>query len=227
MNKPLGALAALFPALLLALLFGCTDSMRSGSSSQGLSASRVAKLTEKAHQLAESEMARMSAAEMIYRNKVQVNETSIPAMILGESLKTTVYLKIYRNFTGYEVEDIVFSDSVLYPVTYEIRYEYDVLATTHRGSHLLNANSLSSQDREFKLLRHSSTTQRYRCDRSGSYKGAPAGLLSRPNLFFLGEELERATELAPLRVTTMMSSPPSGPPPGTLPPSVGSIPPPP
>lgn len=202
MNKAFGVLAALFSAL----LFGCTDSMSSGSSSRVLSASRIAKLTETASRLAESEMARMSAAEMIYRNKVQYNETILPVL----QTKTGAYLKIYRNFTGYEVEDIVLSDSVLYPITYEIRYDYDVLASTQRGMDLPNAFSLSSQDREFELLRHSSVTQRYRCDWSGDYEGAPSSLLSRPNPFFLSEKLESDSATPSPSSIMVMSPPPSG-----------------
>ena len=99
---------------------------------------------------------------------------------LGE---TGVYIKLYRNFTGYEVVDIYRSDSLIRPIAYAIRFYYKILATAPQHIDLPNAKELAEQDNTFSLLSKHNLTRYYACDVNGDYMGNLPDVPARPNYY--------------------------------------------
>lgn len=118
----------------------------------------------RADELAQSEIARLAAEALLHRSRATLHETRLP--VIGS--KVGVYLKIYREFTGYEVVDIVRSNSVLYPIEMVIRFDFDVLATEVRGMSEPDAQVHAQADFRFRVFRQNSVTRRYRCDSQGN-----------------------------------------------------------
>lgn len=210
------------------VLLGCEKSPPGAHPSQatvvsplaGFSEEYAARLEQKARELAELELARMAAAEMIYRNKAVFQKSQVD-LTGGFVAESGAYVKIYRNFKGYHIEDIYQSGSLKYPIAYEIHYDYDVLATTPRGNHLPNAEELAQQDHEYEILRQGTLVRRYRCDTDGNYEGGLPELPPRPDLF----ELDR--ELMPESGSALPNLFPAGGPPlgiGTPPPFIQTLP---
>lgn len=171
-------------------------------------------LMSKGHELAKRELGRMAAAEMMYRNKVELQEIDSGLYAPG----TGVYLKIYRNFTGYEIEDIYRSESYLYPVAYQIRYTYDLLGTGPAHSSTPDAVKAAEAQNEFSVLGEYSLVRRYRADREGNYVGNLPDLPPRPN-FYRPEEGTEGDEPGAALANPM-------PPGGMMPPGMSPIPPP-
>ena len=121
-------------------------------------------LLERAEELAQSEIARLAAEALVYRSLATLHETRLP--VIGS--KVGVYLKIYREFTGYEVVDLVRSNSVLYPIDIVIRFDFDVLTTEVRGMSEPDAQKHAQADYRFRVFRQDSITQRYHCDSEGN-----------------------------------------------------------
>ena len=74
-------------------------------------------LRGEAVKLAEAELARLSAIELVYRNKVYYHSFSIPQTWL----KGGAYVKMYRQFTDYSVVNITHTTSLLHPVAFSRR----------------------------------------------------------------------------------------------------------
>ncbi len=141
-------------------------------------------LMERARQLAEQELARLSAAEMIYRNKVYdhvyVDEDN--------GVRTDILMKYYRNFRGAEVLDLKRTDSLLYPLEFVIRYDFDMLGTrTEAGLPTTMAETAKKvkNDNSFRVYASDSLVRQYRCDASGEHDQSIAELLPRPNYWEL------------------------------------------
>lgn len=207
-------------ALLGFWLVGCTDPgdpskggmQRLDASLEPTQAEReayTARLMEKGRALAERELARMAAAELTYRNQTEFH--ALPS-VLAESASGS-YVKMYRNFTAYEIEDIYRSESYLFPVAYQVRFDYDLLWTTSRPSSNPKSAALSQDDTHFSVRSRSSVTRRYRANRNGDYQGDLPDLPPRPELFKRGpaDSAERGAAL-PNRL-----------PPGGLPPHLQGL----
>ncbi len=202
-------------ALVLALFMGCTppNSTQTNQTSDDVSAASTdvvhlpnltdprvieeaysAHLLKKAKELAERELGRMAAAELTYRNKATFNQ--IPSGSLFAEGQGT-YIKLYRNFTGYEIEDIYRSESFLYPVAYQVRFNFDMLATPPRSSTLQDAQKVAQTDVEFSVIGTFSLVRRYRADRNGEYVGNLPDLPPRPNYHTRAEGTEEAGAALP------------------------------
>lgn len=134
-------------------------------------------LLEKANALAESEMARLAATELVYRNQVETQEFVLP--VVGS--RTGTVIKMYREFTGYEVIDVVRSDSLLCPIEIAVRYDFDMLGTQPRSFGAPDAETLTRNDFEFDVLWQGNLAHVYQCDREGELLGA---LLELPRANF-------------------------------------------
>lgn len=121
-------------------------------------------LREKANRFAESEMARMAAADMIYRHRVRLFESNVP--VLGTP--TGLYTKVYRHFTDFEVTDITKSESILNPIAFHIRFDYEVVSSPLRRYELEGARELSQADRDFYIIEGRSLRRVYLCDEAGN-----------------------------------------------------------
>jgi hypothetical protein len=128
---------------------------------------RVAEFMEKAHALAEEELAKFNEIERTYMGASRLYRIPHPALI-----QMGVYVKLYREFTSCEVEDILLTRSLRYPIAYRIRFDYEIYATYPR--HVINdkqAKQKSLSDTEFSVLRDGQVRRRYKVDAQGNYKG--------------------------------------------------------
>lgn len=173
-------------------------------------------LIEKANHLARREIARMSAAELLYRNAPTTHR--IVSADLGPNIG--VHTKIYRAFNNYEITDIVRSDSYLNPVTYEITYTYDLLATEPRSLSTPDAEKLVRSDAQFKVLASKRMTRRYSANYDGDFEGGLPGLPPRPDFYTLDADSGVGPASAPMPAAPMgVAGMPPGAPTGTLPPA--------
>ncbi|MCH7959445.1 MAG: hypothetical protein IID08_04915 [Candidatus Hydrogenedentes bacterium] len=164
-------------AFLCVLLAACGGS-RDGDSGPNRGVADRA-LLARAEELAQSEIARLAAEALVYRSNAELHETILP--VIGS--KVGVYVKMYREFTGYEVVDIVRSNSILYPVEIAIRFDFDVLATEVRSIGAPDAQVHAQADYRFRVFRQDSVRRRYRCDPEGN----PVDILPElPRLKFYG-----------------------------------------
>jgi len=155
--------AALF--LVCGVLFGCAPKPSyAGCPDPAF----VARLKEEALALAESEIAKFNAADQLYKDKLEFHE------IRGHPFMSNagIYTKMYRDFYNYELVDIYRSESFLWPITYEIRYDYKAYSTEMRHSDFPESKELAKKDTEYTLRYETSVTRRYRCDQDGEYDGS-------------------------------------------------------
>ena len=164
-------------------------------------------LLEKAEQLAQREIARMSAAELLYRNTATAHR-----IINGDlGVNVGVHTKIYRAFHDYRITDIVRSDSYLNPVTYEITYVYDILATEPRSFSAPDAEKLARSDAQFKRIANHQITRRYPADDNGEFVGILPELLPRPDFYTRDAQLQESGGALSPTVTSTMGAPPVAP----------------
>ena len=111
------------------IVWGCSEpasAPTAESASSGLAAApEAATLMGWAEALAKEELAQMAAAELVYRN--QTYEFSMDG---GEGAIQRAYGKFFRQFRSFNIEDIERTDSVLHPIRYTIRYDFDLLGTS-------------------------------------------------------------------------------------------------
>ncbi len=141
-------------------------------------------LLKKAEELAKSELARLAAAEMIYRNKVYDH------IYFDEDngVRTDVLMKYYRNFHDMEVLDVKRTDSLLYPVEFEIRYDFDMLGTKEVAGPPNTLTELAKSvknDNAFQLYISDSLVRTYRCGETGECAVMNPDSLPRPNYWEL------------------------------------------
>lgn len=143
-------------------------------------------LLEKAQQLAKSELARLSAAEMIYRNRVCDHVYTSQ----DRGIRTDMVMKFYRNFRNAEVVDVKRTDSLLYPVEFVIRYDFDSLGTQGEAAsytNLAQAAKKVKNDNVFKVFASDSMVLTYECNALGECDTAIPEFLPRPNFWELNQ----------------------------------------
>jgi hypothetical protein len=156
--------------------------MQAGETQESVQASmgefRVAML-HKAETLAEEEMARLAAIELLYKNISEMQMEIIPA----ELRRVGGWVKSYRKYTGYEINDIYRSDSYLNPIVFEIAYQFDQFHTEVRTWENMKSQGLSMKDKKFKMIKKDALIRRYRCDENGDYLGNLPEMPPRPSIF--------------------------------------------
>lgn len=142
------------------------------------------KLLEKAERFAAGELARLSAAEMLYRDRVYLHVYSYPSA----GLQNSAYAKRYRQFTDYEVLDVVKSNSLLHPYLFEIQYNFEILSTDGVPVTIPNVKAAraAARDHRFRRIRSDTIRLEYRCDRDGDPVQSTPTILERPNYFQKG-----------------------------------------
>ncbi len=138
-------------------------------------------LLARATALAETELLRLNAAEMIYRNKVYVH---VFAMTSGSMDPARRCMKLYRRFAGFEIADIETTPSILHPIKLSIRYDFDLIGTRGEPAQRMNAALVRGvqQDRAFIVHRSESLLRQYLCNAEGEVVAMPP-LPERPNIF--------------------------------------------
>ncbi|MEK7793998.1 MAG: hypothetical protein AAB353_05695 [Candidatus Hydrogenedentota bacterium] len=139
----------------------------------------VDQLKAKANALAERELGRMAATEMLYRNVVELQTPGIDQLPDG----TGAWVKIYRSFEGYEIKDIVRSDSYLSPIEYEIEYRYTIFSTRPLSQLEADGAARAAKDSFFDPLAVRTVSNTYKCDAWGNVVGDFPNLLDRVNYF--------------------------------------------
>lgn len=175
---------ALASILIAGLIVSCGQVM--SPASKGATASAVPKdaLLKKAEELAKSELARLSAAEMIYRNKVYDH------VYFDEDngVRTDILMKYYRNFRDSEVLDVKRTDSLLHPVEFEIQYNFDMLGTKGEAGLPKTMTEVAKRvknDNAFQVHAALSLVRTYRCSEAGECDVLNPDLLVRPNYWEL------------------------------------------
>jgi len=136
-------------------------------------------MIDKAETLAHEELSRLAAVELLYKNISQLQTEKIPV----EERQVGGWVKSYRKYTGYEINDIYRSDSYLHPVVFEISYQFDQFHTPIRDFKDLKSQGISMKDKKFSLLKKASIIRRYRCDENGDYLGDLPQMPPRPSIF--------------------------------------------
>jgi hypothetical protein len=139
-------------------------------------------ILRKAEALAQSELERMAAAEMIYR--MRTYEHTLILLDEGET-KESVFLKYYRQFTGYEVLEVERTTSLLRPVRYTIRFDFDLIGTNAFDSKRKSVEPIRQaiQDRYFVKYSSDSLVRTYECDAAGDPTSTYSPVLERPNYY--------------------------------------------
>lgn len=141
-------------------------------------------LTVEASKLAESELARLSAIELLYRNKLYYHSFYIP----GTFSKGGVYVKMYRQFTDYSIVDITHPISILHPISITIEFDYDIIATDPvlTNEEDIKAARTAQNKTNPVFFRSDSVRRHYSCDELGVPASPLPGPLTRPNYWDTG-----------------------------------------
>jgi hypothetical protein len=137
-------------------------------------------LVQKAEALAKADIAKMAAAEMVYRNHVFIHGIEPNG---GQMLPTYVFMKMYRRFTGYEVTEVERTSSVLRPIKFTIRFDSERVGTRFIKAPKESVESLreAESDNAFSVLDREAIVRAYYCDAQGNLIDGPSPILPRPN----------------------------------------------
>lgn len=161
---------------------GDADSLSAGPVIEETKTEYAKRLSAKANVLALEELARMSAAELVYRNQSKLYTTMSPV----QDRPIGAYLKLYRDYKAYSIVDIYWSDSILAPISFEIRYIYDLIGTIPRPLLRETSKAVSEKDSIFQILGTYGLTRWYECDSDGNYLGNLSVLPDRPDYYSPG-----------------------------------------
>jgi len=129
----------------------------------------VDRLLRSAYRLAEQELAQFRKSEEMYKDKLMTHPFTLNPFHPGAKM----YVKWYRDFTGYEVRDIYRSDSFLWPAVFEVAYNYDLMhtdirTTIERDEFLgLDPREQAAEDTEFEKGNSFTVIRRYRAKLDG------------------------------------------------------------
>jgi len=146
----------------------------------------VERMKRAAAKIGDAEIAKFNAQELKYKDEVLFSSigTILPEMDFGNG----VFMKRYRVFKGYELKDIVKTDSMVAPYILVIEYSYDFMMTpAHdaRNAGDTEARDLAAKDTEFKAdLFH--LIRRYHCDAKGNFVGKISDLPPLENFYAHG-----------------------------------------
>jgi hypothetical protein len=138
-------------------------------------------LVASARALAQDELTRLNAAEMIYRNKVYVHVYTMAEAALPPSRQC---MKLYRQFKDCDVEDIERTPSLLHPIKFSIRFNFDLIGTRGEPAQRLDPALIKSvqNDHAFVVHKTESIVREYFADLAGKVISRPP-LPERPNFF--------------------------------------------
>lgn len=163
-------------------------------------------LEQKARDLADNEMARLSAVELTFRDKLYYHGLEVPATDISHG----AYAKMYRQFTSHKLLDITYSDSLFHPILFTIEFKYDILVSepvfveheNRTDAQTANTNKIYHFHRSDKVRRT------YPCDEKGSPQEPLPPPLKRPNYWVTGTK--QFEVLSTKEVKNILSSAESG-----------------
>lgn len=163
----------------------------------------------KAGSLAEAELERLRAAELLYKDVVRFDELE-GHPVLGSG----VYYKGYRDYTDYVIKDIQRNPSYMMPIAYEIGFNYRFMTTERRHTDDKQSAGKAQGDTQYQSLKESQLVHVYLCDHQGEYVGDPYWLPTRETVFGLHQPqplMPPAVPNAPAEAAPAEApSPPSG-----------------
>lgn len=149
-------------------------------------------LFEKADALAKQELVRFNAIEIIYRDMPEIHTFRSPATRIQES----GWVKVYRRFNSYTIEDVKRSDSLIHPVVYEINYHFDVYGTSFRNTKIENAFTATENSSKYVNRYDGVLERQYYCNEDGIPIDPVYPVPSRA-MFFEGDYLDETIEEHP------------------------------
>ncbi len=137
-------------------------------------------LKQKAAELADAELARLSAIELMYRDKTYYHSFQMQQGNIAGS----AYAKVYREFTDSRLVDITSSESILRPFLITIDFDYDILASEAVQTRMIDhQKALTARNFKTYAVSRSATTRLvYSCDEKGRLLALPPPL-PRPNVW--------------------------------------------
>ncbi len=143
-------------------------------------------LKQNAVDFADAELARLSAIELMYRDKTYFHSFR---MSLGD-ITASAYAKTYRQFTDSRLVDITRSESILHPLLLTIDFDYDILASELVLSKMRDRRKASTAHslKTYTFSRSGTTRHVYICDEMGRPLDPLPPPLPRPNVWDEGYE---------------------------------------
>ena len=137
----------------------------------------AATLKQWAESLAQSQLEQLAAAEMLYHAR------TFEHALVTDSGFLTMYGKFYRQFTDFEVVDIERTPSLLQPVKYTIRYNFDAVGTLPIDATRQEAAKIerARSDYFFVKQQEDSVVRTYESDADGRPIDTYSPYLDRPN----------------------------------------------
>jgi len=131
-----------------------------------------------ANELGAAELAKLAAAEMVYRNR-----TYAYVLNTGDTNINYVFGKYFRQFRGFEVLDVERSSSLLHPAKYRIRYDFDLLGTFMRTGRPNDTAAQAASLKDYVFLKdgQDSLTREYLSDIDSKPLDTYSPFLERPN----------------------------------------------
>lgn len=150
------------------------------------------RLRQKANDLAMSELSRMSAAALIYRNLPEFHPIESDLFAPGFG----AYVKMFRRFHSHKIKDIRASNSLINPIEIDIQYFYDVFATPEHTSIEENALEKCRNEKEYSPILSDQFQRTYLCDKDGNLIGDLPELPARPTYWDRGRYNAGLTKLS-------------------------------
>jgi hypothetical protein len=199
-------IALLTTTILAGLVAGCERSPAPVAVERATPAARDAgifgadELVALANDLGQSELRRMAAAEMVYRNHVM--QHTVESGLTVEH----IYMKCYRQFKDFSIIDIRQTGSLYHPVEYTIQYNFDMLGTVGEHATMRDLGSMREAARDYRFVKQleDSLRRTYKSETSGRPIQSYSPVLERLNYWqyrasdLLGQRwrLEDVTSLA-------------------------------
>ena len=153
--------------------------------------SMASRIRDEGAAFAQAEMARLNAAEGVYRETVQRHESDAS----GAHAPSSVVVKLYRNYTAGEIAELLGPASESGELRLQIRFDYDLLSTRPRDTDDTGSAEAARADGKFSLLRHGSLVQEYAYRLGSDFDSMPLPPIpSRPKYFVELEVQGNATK---------------------------------
>ncbi len=131
-----------------------------------------------AKKLGARELEKLAAAEMLYRN-----HTYQHLLNTGDLDPVVHYGKYFREFRSFDVENIELTGSVIHPVKYTIRYDFDLFGTVFRRGQLRDTHLAEEARADYFVTPdlRDSILREYESDEGCRPIDAKNPVLERPN----------------------------------------------
>lgn len=133
----------------------------SSFNSLGMTQEGILDFSRRINRLAESELARMNTAELMYRDTVYRH--TFRTADTGDEYE--VYAKVYRRYSGFELLDLKRSESQSKELSFRIRFNSEILTSEARYARDAGSLEGTRRDSAFDMLGGDAIVQTYPMDR--------------------------------------------------------------